>query len=157
MNQTFSQPENGANDPKPNPAVKVALTALFMIVTWWIWKPLGAYLTILAVGGYGTRRISTSCVLLGPNGSFTLGVMWGVIMAAVVCLTATIGVSAWWAKVLLEFWGLIAVGYIGSPPHFSQNHLILVSKNQLQFIGGSGIISYLLASGLIWFALWLHH
>jgi hypothetical protein len=155
MSQTPVQKAIGANDPKPNLVIKAALTVVFLAVLWWLWMPLGAYMTILVVAGYSTKYISYFSLLWHPRQTFTVAVMFGLFMACIVCLSSVLAVSSWWSRALLEFWGLIAVAYIGSPPHISSNHPVRVSKNQLQFIGGYAIVTYLIASALLWVVIWL--
>jgi hypothetical protein len=157
MNQTPNQHENGTNERKPPPLFKLIVVVLFMAVAWWIWKPLGAYYTILTIGGYGARFVWKSCLFWSFSGCIMGGCMFGLGMAGVVSLSASVTVNSWWAKALFELWGFFAVGYIGFPTRSSDIYLIPNKEDKLHLIVGCGIISYLLASGLIWFVVWLHH
>ncbi len=148
--------EIGASKPILYLAIKAAITVAYLAILWWLWKPVGAYVTIMMVGGYCTWVISSRYIFWHPTRTTIVAALFGTFMAALVCLSTIVSVKSWWAKLLLGFWGLIAVAYIGSPSHTSNYRATTISKDQLQYIAGAAICTYLLVSACIWLILWLH-
>jgi len=125
---------------------------LCTVAAWWIWTPLGAYLAILNLGGYGARLIQRSSLFWSPIGYVIAGSVWGLFMASMTCLLASCAVTSWWAKTLFVLWGLIAVAYVGFP--VQSGPFLSSRQDKLSHAQILAIFSYLAASVIVWIFLW---
>ena len=134
------------------PVLKFFVVSLLAAFTWWLWKPLGAYYTILTVGGYGAWFIRKQCLFWSLSCCVVVSWLWGPIMATIVFVTSLVAVSHWWARALLALWGLLAVSYLRQ-----DSHSTILVRDKLHSMACLAIVYYILTLGTIWFIVWSRH
>ena len=78
---------------------------------WFVWKPLTGFFVVLAVGGL-VRHIALGSAFWARKAAFVVGVIYGVIMAVIVCYGTLLWGDGLVQKIGIGVWGLIAVQYV---------------------------------------------
>jgi len=130
---------------------KYALILSWMItigLAWVIWRPLGAILTIMAIGNLRKIVIINSFAWESPRYPAIFGHVAGAVAAAVTQISAYFSVKSFWAFLSFTILGFIAVGYIGYGIPKNQIFQNLAHSYRL-ITQSAAIISYLIASTIM--------
>lgn len=107
--------------------MRIALLGFFIelalaVVLWFFWKPLTGFFAILSVGGLA-RYVATTSIFWARKGAFIVGLIYGVLMALLVCYGTLLWGDGLIQKIGLGIWGLIAVQYVSyGAPKYSPLH-----------------------------------
>jgi hypothetical protein len=133
---------------------KVIAGILIIIVSWFIWRPLGAFVTVIQTG-YVARFIRTNQNLLFWSTPIVIfiGIMWGIIMGILIQVIIHFSIDWSIAKVFFNLLGLMAVGYVGYGLKNVPNYLMDKEHANLLTIQILGLVVYAIVSAIIVFVL----
>lgn len=107
--------------------MKTAFLALLIelalaVGLWFVWEPLTGFFAILAFGGFA-RYVATGSTFWARKGALLVGVIYGVLMALLVCYGTLLWGDGLIQRIGLGIWGLIAVQYVSfGAPTYSPLH-----------------------------------
>lgn len=115
-------------------AIELALAAGF----WFVCKPLTGIFVILAVGGFVRDVALGDTFAWSRKGAFTVGLLYGAIMALIVAYGAYLWGNGLFENLGLGLWGLIAVGYVsfGYQPYtrIHENRHVIATGGEVAYI-----------------------
>jgi hypothetical protein len=118
------------------------------VLAWLIWRPLGAYLTVMLIGDF--RGLVSRMVRNGaaPIGLSIVGVLIGIIAVVVTQVAAYCAFTALWSSLLLVGLGFMCVSYIG---YGVQGHwaVQLLVNDKCRIASSSAQVSYGIFSMLV--------
>lgn len=77
---------------------------------WFVWKPLTGFFVILAIGGLA-RHVAVGSTFWARKGAFVIGLLYGIVMALIVCYGTLLWGDGLVEKIGLGIWGLVAIQY----------------------------------------------
>ncbi len=133
---------------------KVIAGILIVTVSWFIWRPFGAFIIVIQTG-YVARFIRTNQNLLFWNTPVVIfiGMMWGIIMGLLIQVIIHFSVGWSLAKVFFNLLGLMAVGYVGYGFKNVPNYLMDKEHANLLTIQILGLVMYATVSAIIMFVI----
>jgi hypothetical protein len=91
---------------------------LLVGLCWWLWRPFGVAVGILATGNL-RRIVVANAMFWATAGILIIGVLWGTLMAVAVHTVTAYATSSRILSAALYLEGLVAVKYIGYAPRGS--------------------------------------
>ncbi len=92
------------------------LAALLIVtVSWFLWPPLALAMAIVAVGNF-RRIVVRNAAFWNATAIFTVGLVWGVVMAVATTFLSNAVTTSSVVKIFLLVEGFFAVGYVGYAP-----------------------------------------
>jgi hypothetical protein len=108
-----------------------------------IYKPLGAFLLLLAIGGNGKKWFQYNAYFYTSIGACVNGFLWGLIIGAIYLILIKFLHLSLAVSIGLLVWGLLATAYSGFGTRITPGHTADGSHANLSFISGVSSIVYL--------------
>ena len=94
----------------------MSLVLVYLIVialAWFLWRPLGVVLAIVALGNLRKAVIANSLAWEAPRYAAVFAYVVGGVIAAVVQVSSRFAVASLWARLAYAAFGLMPILYVG--------------------------------------------
>lgn len=116
---------------------------IILVVCFIIYKPLGAFCLLLAIGGNGKKWFHHNAYFYSRNAARINGFLWGVIMGTIYLALIKFMQLKLGLSIALLVWGFLATAYSGFGARVTPNHTRDGSHANLSLISGVSSLIYL--------------
>lgn len=134
--------QEGASGVKPSLATLAAVDAVFVVLAWFLWRPLTGVLVIFSLAN--VRQFTIRHALLwAPSGAIIIGTLYGCALGGVVAASVALtvhGVAGTGFLIILGFFGAGYIGYgVEKDPLFR-----MPGDEKRVAAAGAAVVAYLL-------------
>lgn len=115
---------------------------IIIVVCFIIYKPLGAFCLLLAIGGYGKKWFHHNAYFYSRSAACINGLLWGIIMGAIYLAVIKFMQLKVGLSIGLLVWGLLATAYSGFDARVTPHYMRDGSHTNLSIISGISSLIY---------------